>query len=147
MTTAEVLVITRQLIGEAAAILDGEIEFYSDADLLEHIKTADFLLNATGVVTALVIDPDAETITPDPIDTIGLMLAYKGSTIVLRGDLTKRVRLGELGVSFKSGATSITTTEATRALSMGANKLADAFENLLTLYLADDPNSVLTRLQ
>ena len=147
MTAAEVLTVIRQLVGEAAAVLDGELEFYSDSDLLEHVKTADFLLNAIGVVTALVIDPDAETITPDPADAIGLMLAYKGSIVLLRGDLTKRVRLGELGVSFKSGATSITTTEATRSLSMGANNLADTFENLLTLYLSDDPNSILTRLQ
>ncbi len=147
MTTSEVLVIMRQLIGEAAAVLDGELEFYSDTDLLECVKTADFLLNAAGVVTALAIDPDAETITPEPVDAIGLMLAHKGSVVLLRGDLTKRVRLGELGVSFKSGATSITTTEATRSLGASANKLADTFEVLLTLYLSDDPNSVLTRLQ
>ena len=146
MTTAEILVIMRQFIGEAAAVLDGEIEFYSDADLLGHTKTADFLLKAAGVVTAVTIDTDAETITPDPVDAIGLLLAYKGSIILLRGDLTKRVRLGELGVSFRSGATSITTTEATRSLNTGANNLATAFENLLTLYLSDDPNKVLTRL-
>ena len=95
----------------------------------------------------MVVDPALETITPVPADAIGLLLAYKASIIVLRGDLTKRVRLGELGVSFKSGATSITTTEATRSLGAGANKLADTFENLLTLYLSDDPNSILTRLQ
>ena len=147
MTTAEVLVIMRQLIGEVAAVLEGEIEFYDDTTLLSHVKTADFLLKSAGVVTAVVVDPVAETITPAPADAVGLLLSYKAAVLVLRGDLTKRVRLGELGVSFKSGATSITTTEAVRSLNTGTNNLTTAFETLLTLFLSDDPNSVFVRKQ
>jgi len=147
MTTAELLLIVQQFVGEAAAVLGGEAETYTDSFILEYVKTMNFMLIMSDITTSISVDPLAETITPDPSDSIGMLLATKTAAGIIGGDLLKKVRLGELGISFKSGATSITTSEAAKKLNDIQNRLIVQADRLETMYLSDDPNSRFQRKQ
>ncbi len=147
MTTAELLTIVQQFVGEAAAVLGGEAETYTDSFILEYVKTMNFILIMSDITTGVTIDPVTETITPDPVDAIGVLLAMKAAASIIGGDLLKKVRLGELGISFKSGATSITTSEAAKKLSDFSNGLKMKADHLEVMYLSDDPNSRFSRKQ
>ena len=145
MTTAELLEIVEQFIGQTAAVLGGETEDYSHPFILEHLKTVNFMLNAAGITTSVVVDPVAETITPAPTDKLGLLLAVKTATAIIKGDLIKKVRLGELGVSFKTGATSITTSDAAKRLTDFSDQLMHKSDMLETMFLSEDPNAIILR--
>jgi len=145
MTTAEILAIVEQFIGQADAILGGEHGDYTDPFILDHLKTVNFMLKSSGIDTGVAVDPVAETITPAPTDKLGLLLAVKTATVIIKGDLIKKVRLGELGVSFKTGATSITTSDAAKRLTDFSDFLMRKSEMLETMFLSEDPNTVILR--
>lgn len=146
MTKAEVIRIIEQRIGQAIGQIGCDSPGYLDEFLLEYVKTSNFILQSLGVETAVTVDPSAETITPDPTDVIGLLLAYQSAATLIGDDLITRLKSGELGLSFSTGITDISTNQAAITLRTSANKLISDLELLMAAYFAGDPNSVVERL-
>src|SRR3954471_2680622 len=72
---------------------------YDDSDLILQVRSALRQLSALGVTTNTVMAVDG-TFTPDPTDQIGVLLALKSTSTLLRGDMISRVTSGEFGVLF-----------------------------------------------
>lgn len=147
MSTEEVLDVVRLKIGQAVDEIGGNAPFYPDDFLLRNVKTANFELIALGIITGVLIDPLLETITPDPDLKIGMLLASGGASNVIKSDLLNRVKNGELGMSFSSGATSISTIQAAQQLRTVADDLGNWYNLLQSVFLSRDPNGVLGRDQ
>jgi len=147
MSTEEVLDVVRLKIGQAVDEIGGNAPFYPDDFILRNIKTANFELISLGIETAVVINPLAETITPDPELKIGMLLASGGASNIIKSDLLNRVKNGELGLSFSSGATSISTIQAAQQLKSVADDLGDWHSLLRSVFLSRDPNGILGRDQ
>jgi hypothetical protein len=149
VTTQELLEIVRQKIGQAVAEIGGENPQYLDSFLLRYVITANFVLKSMGVTTGVTsITPDSESITPSTLDDdVGLLLAVYTAASLVGDDLVNRLRAGELGLSFSTGISTITTNQAAITLKGSSNELKHEYRELLTQYFADDPNSTIERLQ
>lgn len=143
MTTDEVLEVIREKIGQAVDEVNCNSPSYPDSFLLNYVKTANFSLTVLGISTGVTIASGA--ILPDPSIPIGMILAVKAAASVVKSDLINRVRNGELGLSFSSGASSISTIQAASTLRVVADGLFEEVRLLLTAYLSGDPNQVLGR--
>lgn len=147
MTTEEVLEVIRQRIGQAVAEIGGNSPTYPDDFLIKYVKSINFELAVFGVTTNVEVDVNSILISPDPLVAIGMLLAYGVSADIIGSDLLDRLRNGELGISFTSGASSISTNQAGLYLKQYAGSLDRSYSGLLTAYLSRDPNAVLGRDQ
>lgn len=145
MTTEEVLEVVRQKIGQAIDEVGGNAPTYPDDFLLRCIKTVNFTLLVLGVVTNVTVDTTNNVITPDPSLPIGMLLASGGTVSVIKDDLLNRLKNGELGMSFSSGATTISTIQAATQLRGFADSLDNWYNTLLAAYMSGDPNMILGR--
>lgn len=145
LTTDEVLGVVNQKIGQAISELGGNAPVYSREFILSYLKTINFELKVLGISTA--VEVSNSDISPDAALAIGMLLAYGAAASIIRSDLLDRVKNGELGVSFTSGASAISTNQAGLYLKQSATSLEGWYDRLLTAYLSGDPNSVLSRVQ
>jgi hypothetical protein len=144
MTTDEILTIIEQKIGQAVGSIHGEPPLYDTEFLLSYVKTQSFDLAVMGVVTGVTVF--SGSISPDPTLPVGMLLAFGSAASLVSDDLINRLRGGELGLSFSSGATSISTIQAAGILRNFAANLERSYHLLLTAYLSGDPNAVLARI-
>ena len=147
MTLSVILNIIKQKIGQALAEIDGENPEILNSFLIEYLNTANITLTAFGVETGVTVDTDNDSLSSDPEDVIGLLLAFHAASNLIADDLVNRLKNGELGISFKTGASEITTNQAAITLKASARSVHTDYEMLLTAYLSGDPNSVIERLQ
>ncbi|SRR5258705_3414615 len=147
MTTEEVLDVVRQRIGQAISEIGGNAPVYPDDFLIRYIKSINLELIVLGVKTNVDIDINTVVINPNPSIAIGMLLAYGVASSLVGSDLLDRLRNGELGISFTSGASAISTNQAGLYLKQYANFLYNSYNGLLTAYLSGDPNTVLGRDQ
>ena len=149
MTTSELTTLIRQLIGDAIAEVGGENPTFLTEFLLRYVVTSKYVITMLGVdASAITVTPASESITPDPFDDeIGLMLAFHAAASIVGDDLVNRLRSGEMGLSFSTGLTQITTNQAAITLKTSSGRLDKKFRMLLTKYLSGDPNTVVERLQ
>jgi len=146
MVTEEVLDVVRQKIGQAVQEIGGEAPSYGDSFLLRSVKTANFHLVTLGVVTGVLVDVVNNILVPDGVSIpIGMLLASAASASLIRDDLISRLRRGELGIAFSTGATTISTNQAAISLQAQADNIDRWHELLLTAYLSGDPNGVIQR--
>lgn len=145
MTTDEVLDVIKAKIGQAIQEVGGTSPMYPDDFLLRYIKNAKFHLDVLGVTTGVTVTTTA--ISPDPSTAIGMLLASAAASSIICDDVLSRLRNGELGLSFSSGATSISTNQAAINLKGFSDGLIMWHKLLLTAYLSGDPNSVLSRVE
>ncbi len=147
MNTEEVLDVVRQKIGQAVQEIGGEAPSYGDSFLLRSIKTVNFHLLTLGVVTGVLVDINNNALVPNLVSIpIGMLLSSGASASLIRDDLISRLRRGELGMAFSTGATTISTNQAAISLQMQADRLNKWHELLFTAYLSGDPNGVLQRV-
>lgn len=144
MTTEEVLTVIEQKIGQAVGVIHGEPPLYSAEFLLTYVLTQNYELQTFGVTTGVTVH--SGSISPDPSTAIGMLLAYGTAASLVGDDLVNRLKGGELGLSFSTGATSISTIQAAGILKNYAANLHRMYTLLLTAYLSGDPNSVLARI-
>ena len=147
MTLSVILGIVKQKIGQALAEIDGENPEMLNSFLVSYLNTANITLIAYGVATGVTVDTDTDTLSAEPDDVIGLLLAFHAASNLIADDLANRVKNGELGISFKTGASEITTNQAAITLKSSARSIHKDYEMLLAAYLSGDPNSVIERLQ
>ncbi|MBU8920977.1 MAG: hypothetical protein KOO63_03870 [Bacteroidales bacterium] len=147
MTLAVIFKIIKQKIGQSLAEIDGEQQEMLNSFLIHYIETANSLLAAYGITTGVTVDTDAVSLSADPADAIGLLLAYQCASSLIADDLVNRLKNGELGISFKTGASEITTNQAAITLKASAHRINRDYETLLVAYLSGDPNSVIERFQ
>lgn len=145
MTTEEVVHIVTQRIGQAVSELGGNAPVYSPDFILDYVKTQNWELQVMGVDTG--VEVTTSLITPDAALAIGLLLAYGAAASIIRDDLLDRLKNGELGVSFTSGASSISTNQAGLHLKQSAQALDTLYNRVLTKYMSQDPNGILGRDQ
>jgi hypothetical protein len=144
VSTEEVLAVIEQKIGQAVGIIHGEPPLYSPEFLLTYVLTQNYELTTLGVTTGVTVY--SGSISPDPSTPIGMLLAYGAAAALVSDDLVNRLKGGELGLSFSTGATSISTIQAASTLKNFAAGLVRWKDILLTAYLSGDPNSVITRI-
>lgn len=145
LTTDEILVMINQKIGQAVSELGGNVPVYSPEFILGYAKTQNLEMQVMGLTTG--IDVTSTSINPDAALTIGLLLAYGTAASIIRDDLLDRLKNGELGVSFTSGASSISTNQAGLFLKQSAKGLEDLYNRIFTKYLSSDPNAIIARDQ
>lgn len=144
MTTEEVINLVNQKVGQAVSELGGNTPIYSPEFILDYLKTQNWELEVMGVVTGVEV---TTSIIPDAATPIGLLLAYGAAASIIRDDLLDRLKNGELGISFTSGASAISTNQAGLYLKQSAHALDALYNKLLTQYMSKDPNGVLGRDQ
>jgi hypothetical protein len=109
--------------------------------LLEIVKSSNRLLFATGVLDVeYVIDGNVTppTMTPEPEEYIdNLLIATYAAYVLISGDLSRKVRSGELGIRFKSGQDEISTGEASRHMSSIAKDIMKEYRGLVISKLSD----------
>lgn len=147
MTTDEILLVTKQFIGEAVATVGGEDPQYMDTTLFEYLRTAQLLIESHGIVTGVTISITSETISPDASDAIGMLLATGAASLLVSDEMMRDLRAGTLGISFSTPISTISTNQAAITLQNFGTGLKGRFERLMTLYLATDPDSVIQRAQ
>lgn len=147
MTTDDVLEVVRQGIGQAIEEIGCNTPTYPDDFLIRYVWKANLSLTVLGIVTNVTVDKTAVTITPDASTAIGMLLATFAAVSIIRDDILKRLRGGELGLSFTSGATSISTNQAAQYLKGAADSLENFAKLLMTSYLSGDPNTVDQRVE
>ena len=146
MNTDDILEVVRQKIGLAVQEIGGEAPSYGDTFLLRSVRTVNFHLITLGVVTGVVVDTTNNTLVPNSVSIpIGMLLASAASASLIRDDLISRLRRGELGIAFSTGATTISTNQAAISLQAQADNIDRWHELLLTAYLSGDPNGVIQR--
>jgi len=146
MVTEEILDVVRQKIGQAVQEIGGEAPSYGDSFLLRSIKTANFHLITLAVNTGVLVDIVNNILVPDGVSIpVGMLLASAASASLIRDDLISRLRRGELGIAFSTGATTISTNQAAISLQAQADNIDRWHELLLTAYLSGDPNGVIQR--
>jgi len=147
MTAEAVLRVIRQKIGEALATIHGEDPIYDDEVLLEYVETVNFELTALGINLELVVTPSALTIAPEPSVRFGMILATGAAANIVGDDVLKKLTSGELGISFRTATTEITTNQAAINLRGASDVLRDSYNKMVTAYLATDPDGVTLRAQ
>lgn len=145
MTTSQVLEVMKQKIGQAVGEIDGECPTYLDSFLMKYIETINWILVSMGLDEEVAVDAVAVSITPDPSNKVGLLLAFGAASNLIADDLANKVKSGELGLSFSTATTEITTNQAAITLSGTSKKLWSDFNRLFTAYMSEDPNSILER--
>lgn len=147
MTNDQFIKIVEQKIGQAVAEIDGENPHFLPDHIRSFTETADLYLESHGIDTGLTIVADSG-IAPDPFDNIlGLMLAYVTAASMVDDDLVQKVRSGQMGLSFRTAVSEITTNQAAITLTSSAKRLRSDADRLILLYLSGDPNSRVVRLQ
>lgn len=138
MTAAEILKHIRRRIGEVGYVIGEDASaIYSDEYLLEYVDGAHIYLDAIDAMDDdYVVDVSGASITPEPSDYDGLLIALKASADLMAGDLTAKIREGALGVRFRTGVDEISTAEAGRIVAQLAQKHEKSFERLKTTKLA-----------
>ena len=147
MDTDDILDVLRQKIGQVCQEINGEAPTYSELALLKYVKTINFNLITLGVVTGVTIDTVVnQTLIPNVVSIpIGMLLASGAAAGLIRDDLLNKLKRGELGIAFSTGATTISTNQAAISLNNAADILDDWHGLLLTAYLSGDPNGVIRR--
>ena len=145
MTTSQVLEVMKQKIGQAVGEVGGECPTYLDGFLIKYIETINWILVSMGLDEEVVVDANAVSITPDPTNKVGLLLAYGAASNLISDDLAQKVKSGELGLSFSTATTEITTNQAAITLSGTSKKLWSDFNSLFTAYMSEDPNTIIER--
>lgn len=145
MTSNEILEVIRQRIGQAVSEIDGDPPIYGDDFLLSYVKTANFNLTVLGVTTGITVS--SSSITPDATIDIGMLLASGAAALIIGDDLLNRLKNGELGLSFSTGASQISTNQAAINLKSSGDQIKHWHDMLLAVYLSRDPNAVILRAQ
>lgn len=148
MNTEDILEIIRERVGQVVQEIGGDPPTYPDEFLIKYVKTAVFHLTVLGIVVGATVDTTNVILVPDSVALpIGMLIGSFASASVISDDILKRLRSGELGLSFNSGATAISTNQAAINLKAAADSLKSWHSLLLTAYLSGDPNSVLSRTE
>ena len=115
---------------------------YEDEDLILAVRSAIRHLRSLKVSLALDMDSSG-TFDSNPTETQGMLIALKVCSDLLRGDLSKKLSNGELGVSVRSVLDAYSTTEGATGLAKSAGQYQKDFETLLAIVLTDgaDPAS------
>lgn len=109
---------------------------YTDEDLVLYVRSALRSLVAKGVVTDAVMAADG-TLSPEPSNRVGLLIAYHAASALLRGDMIQKLNTGEIGVAFRAGADSLDTKTVATTMKAIANAYDDDLTTLLTIELTD----------
>ena len=113
---------------------------YTDEDLHLAIRSAIRHIKVLNVTMNFDLDLSG-TFDTDPTLVQGMLVALKVCADLLRGDLTRKLQRGELGVSVKSVLDSYSTTEASKSFRATAETHQAQFDALLTIVLADNADT------
>lgn len=108
---------------------------YQLDQLVPHARSAMRGLRAKNIVLRPTMNAEG-VLSAEISDTLGVLIAAMTASRVVKGDLLQKLREGELGVVFKTGADSIDTTTAARALQSGADEMDMDVEALIAVALA-----------
>jgi hypothetical protein len=109
---------------------------YEDSDLILLVRSALRQIQALGVTTTAAMALDG-TLNPEPTNQMGVLLALKTASTLLRGDMISRVVSGEFGVLFSMGSDTIDTKTAAITFRHVADGFDEDFRTLLTIVLSD----------
>lgn len=138
MDASAVLRKMRRMLGEVAYTIGDEVmPVFTDEYLLEYVQDAAEYLEIANIGDRVYsIDLFPPTITPEPSTADGSLLATWAAAKLLSGDLSKKIRDGDLGIRFRTGLNEISTVEASRRVNDQAKELFQEFDRLVTLKLA-----------
>lgn len=124
----------RTRLREAQADTVSDPWLYEDEDLIWSVRSAIRNLRALGVEMEFDMDVTGAFDT-DPTELLGVLIALKVCSDLLRGDLTTKLQNGELGVNIRSVMDTYSTVESSRAFAKAAAAYTQDFDTLLTIVL------------
>jgi hypothetical protein len=133
----------RTRLREAQADTVSSPWIYQDEDIIWATRSAIRNLRALGVTIELDMDSSGDFDT-DPTELIGVLVALKICVDLLRGDLTNKLQMGELGVNIRSVVDSYSTVESARAFQKVADAYEKDFKTLLTIVLTNGVDAAST---
>lgn len=136
MTTEQVLREVRRRIGDVDGILDDLLLDYGDEYIFEYIDSAVIQLKVFSIITETEYTVTGTSISPDPEDIDGMLIASLTATQLLRHDTVKRVQTGEMGVRFRSGEDELSTVEAARLISRAVDKIETDYRGFVMAKLS-----------
>lgn len=141
MTRADIEQEIRAILREATVSTVETPWNYTSDDFTPQIRSALRHLAAKGLSLVTVMADD-DTLSTEPEDAEGVLIALFVAHRLISGDLTQKLMDGELGVIFKTGSDYMDTTTAARQFAAVSADLASRLEIALAMMLADQDTGV-----
>jgi hypothetical protein len=135
MTTAEIIEDIRSRLNEFQVNTVDRPWAYRTEEFTPHMRSAIRQLRALGVVVAPTMD-ESGVLSDELTDTIGVLVSIIATIRLVRGDLLTKLRDGELGVIFRTGADLIDTKTAATRMENAATELDRDIDTLLAVAMA-----------
>ena len=136
MTKSEIFEEVRTLLREPQTDTISDPWTYSDDDLVLQIRSALRHLKAKGVSTTTTVSVEGVMDT-EPSDAVGTLIALRVASVLLRGDMIRKLNSGELGMYFKAGPDIVDTKTVATNFKKIASEYEDEFEIMLVLALSE----------
>ena len=139
MTMDEVMEQVRSLLNDPLEVFvdAGITQLYTDEDILDRVPSALRYLRSIGVEIDALLSTDAE-LDPEPTERQGVLLASRVASDLLRGELTRRLLNGNLGMVFQMGSDLIDTKTAAIQFANASSDIEEEFEALLAIELSPE---------
>lgn len=140
MTLDEILEEIRTLLREPLAATVETPWTYENEDLIPVIRSAMRHLRSAGVLTAPVLSQTGELETVAS-ERVGLLASFRVSSQLLTGDLTTKLRDGEMGTYWRDGTDILDTREAVKRLEGASGRYESEYRRLLAIELTSATDS------
>lgn len=108
---------------------------YADDDLVPQVRSALRHVVSLGITTDAAMSATG-VLSPEPTDSVGVLLSLRVVAALLRGDMIQRVTSGEFGVLFSMGNDTIDTKTAAIQFKDTADGFEEEFRTLITIILS-----------
>lgn len=140
MTRKEIYEEVRALLREPQIESVEDPYTYTDDELDVQLRSALRNLRSLGLPLRTQLLEEG-VLAPQPSESQGVLLSLYIASGLLSGDLTQKLRDGDLGVYFRVGSDVIDMKTATTNFRQVSEKYRDRFEVLLTIALTDTVNA------
>jgi hypothetical protein len=136
MTKAELFEEIRTRLSEPQTATVENPYTYDDTELTYHVRSAiRWVQQAKGITTTAAMATNG-TLSPEPTDQVGYLLALRVASQLLRSDMISRLTAGDMGVYFRAGDNIIDTKTVATSFKATASVYDAELEHLVAMILS-----------